>query len=74
MRPTAILINKITNQIIIAMRIAMIFITILITKMIIEFNFKIAFSLQCLLFQEIIQKGKINQKNSKWKEYTLTLL
>ena len=74
MRTTAILINKITNQIIIAMRIAMIFITILITKMIIEFNFKIAFSLQCLLFQEIIQKGKINQKNSKWKEYTLTLL
>ena len=74
MRTTAILITKITNQIIIAMRIAMIFIKILITKMIIEFNFKIAFSLQCLLFQEIIQKGKINQKNSKWKEYTLTLL
>ena len=74
MRTTAILITKITNQIIIAMRIAMIFITILITKMIIEFNFKIAFSLQCSLFKEIIQKGKINRKNSKWKEYTLTLL
>ena len=74
MRTTAILITKITNQIIIAMRIAMIFITILITKMIIEFNFKIAFSLQCSLFQVIIQKGKINRKNSKWKEYTLTLL
>ena len=74
MRTTAILITKITNQIIIALRIAMIFKTILITKMIIEFNFKIAFSLRCSLFQVIIQKGKINRKNSKWKEYTLTLL